>query len=97
MKFEDMRFSEKIKKAIKEMKYDTPTEVQEKSIPIIINGDNLICKSFTGSGKTEAFGIGVSERLLIGKTNGVLIIGPKRELVVQVREELNKIDRKSVV
>lgn len=95
MKFEEMKFNDKIKRAIKEMKYDTATEVQENSIPIIINGDNLICKSFTGSGKTAAFGIGISERLLSGKTNGVLIIGPTRELVVQVKEELQKINKYS--
>ncbi|PIU22397.1 MAG: hypothetical protein COT14_01425 [Candidatus Diapherotrites archaeon CG08_land_8_20_14_0_20_30_16] len=93
MKFEDIQFSEKIKKAIKEMKYDVPTEVQEKTIPLVIEGNNIICKSFTGSGKTAAFGIGVSERLLQGKINGVLIVGPTRELVVQVREELHKINR----
>ncbi len=95
MKFEDMKFSDKLHKAIKEMNYETPTEVQEQSIPLVIEGHNLICKSFTGSGKTAAFGIGISERLLNGKSHGVLIIGPTRELVVQVKEEVHKINRYS--
>lgn len=93
MKFEEMQFSEKMKKAIREMKYENSTEVQEQSIPALISGENVICKSFTGSGKTLAFGIGASERLLNGKSFGVLIIGPTRELVVQVKEELHKLNR----
>lgn len=93
MKFEEMQFSEKMKKAIRDLKYENTTEVQEQAIPALISGDNVICKSFTGSGKTLAFGIGASERLLNGKSFGVLIIGPTRELVVQVKEELHKLNR----
>jgi len=93
MKFEEMKFCDEIKRAIKDMKYENTTEVQEKSIPLIISGNNLICKSFTGSGKTAAFGIGISERIFKGKSTGVIIIGPTRELVVQVKEELAKINK----
>jgi len=93
MKFEEMHFNDKMKKSLKDLKYENATEVQEQSIPALIYGENVICKSFTGSGKTLAFGIGASERLLHGKSNGVLIVGPTRELVVQVRDEIHKLNR----
>lgn len=94
-KFEDLSFHNLLKKSIKDMNYSTITEVQEKTIPLMINGENVICKSHTGSGKTLAFGIPISDRILSNKSQKVLILGPTRELVVQVKDEIGKLNRYS--
>jgi ATP-dependent RNA helicase DeaD len=93
VKFDDLVFDPSIHKAIKNMKYEESTEVQEKVIPLMIEGKNVICKSHTGSGKTLAFGIPAIHRILANRSKGVLILGPTRELVVQVKEELYQLNK----
>jgi len=93
MKFEDIKFDARIQKALKDLKFDEATEIQEKTIPLIIEGKTVVAKSYTGSGKTAAFGISAAERILQNKNKGVLIIGPTRELIVQVKTEVAKINR----
>jgi len=90
--FELLGFSPELKSAIKKMGYIEATEVQEKVIPLMISGQNVISKSFTGSGKTAAFGISISERILKGESSAALVVCPTRELAVQVKEELEKIN-----
>jgi len=94
-KFEDIQFNNLLKRSIQDLKYENATEVQDKVIPAIIGGENIVCRSHTGSGKTLAFGIPLSHRILNGQSKKVLIIGPTRELVVQVRTELSLLNRHS--
>lgn len=93
MKFEDMEISASLKEALAKMKYTSPTDVQERVIPVMNGGSNVIVRSHTGSGKTLAFGIPLSDRIICRKSRAVLILGPTRELVVQVKEELREINR----
>ena len=93
MKFEDMEISASLKEALAKMGYTTPTEVQERVIPVMKEGSNVIVRSHTGSGKTIAFGIPLSDRIINRKSRAALVLGPTRELVVQVKEELRKINR----
>ncbi len=93
MKFEEMDIDKSIKKALKDMKYETATEVQLHTMPIINYGKNAVVRSQTGSGKTSAFGIPLSERIILGKSKYVLIIGPTRELMVQVKNEIKELNR----
>ena len=95
MKFEEMEISASLKEALANMKYTESTDVQERVIPVMCGGSNVIVRSHTGSGKTLAFGIPLSERILNRKSRAVLIIGPTRELVVQVKEELRQVNRYS--
>jgi ATP-dependent RNA helicase DeaD len=92
MNFEELTVSEEIRKAVKKMKYESTTEVQTKTIPLILEGHNVVVKSHTGSGKTAAFGIPVSEKIFTGKMAGALVVCPTRELAVQVRNELRQIN-----
>ncbi len=55
--FNDLGISPPILKAIEEMGFEAPTEVQSKAIPHILNQEDLIVMSKTGSGKTAVFGI----------------------------------------
>ncbi len=88
MKFEEMKLDGRTLKSIKNYGYEDTTDVQEKSIPQIIAGRNLIVRSQTGTGKTAAFGIGLMERIVSGKTKKALVLVPTRELAAQVCKEL---------
>lgn len=88
MKFADLKLSAKTLKSVSDLGYEEPTEVQEKTIPKIIAGTNLIVRSQTGTGKTAAFGIGLIERIAAKTTSKALVLVPTRELALQVCEEL---------
>ncbi|MBU0531970.1 DEAD/DEAH box helicase [Candidatus Micrarchaeota archaeon] len=91
MKFKDMNLREQTLVALTKMGYESPTDVQEKVIPLIIKGGNVVARSKTGTGKTAAFGVGIIERLASNTTEKALVLAPTRELVLQVSDELKKI------
>lgn len=87
--FGNITLNAKTKLALAKLNFTEPTEVQQKGIPLIIQGKNLLIRSHTGTGKTAAFGIGLIERLANGTTKKGLILTPTRELAVQVCKELS--------
>lgn len=92
--FADYPISDDIQKALKILKYTTPTEVQTKVLPLAFENKDLVVKSQTGSGKTAAFGIPVADQIeWEEKHPQVLILTPTRELAVQVREDITNIGR----
>ncbi len=92
--FADYQISDEIKRALALLKYDTPTEVQRKVIPLALENKDLVVKAQTGSGKTASFGIPVSDLIEWEEKNPqVLILTPTRELAVQVREDMTNIGR----
>lgn len=92
-RFDEFNIKPILKNGLKRMNYSTATEVQDKSFSVMMGAKNVVVKSFTGSGKTLAFGIPLSERLLRKDSNAVIVIGPTRELVVQVSTELEKLNK----
>jgi ATP-dependent RNA helicase DeaD len=92
--FADYHVSEEIRRALAILKYETPTEVQSKVIPLAMENQDLVVKAQTGSGKTASFGIPVSDMIeWEEKKPQVLILTPTRELAVQVREDITNIGR----
>jgi ATP-dependent RNA helicase DeaD len=92
--FEEYHLSAEIKKALDLLKYQTPTEVQRKTIPLALENKDLVVKSQTGSGKTAAFGIPICDQVEWAEKNPqALILTPTRELAVQVREDMTNIGR----
>ncbi|EDL65189.1 DEAD/DEAH box helicase [Bacillus sp. SG-1] len=92
--FADYHVSEEIQRALAVLKYETPTEVQNKVIPSALENQDLVVKAQTGSGKTAAFGIPVSDMIeWEEKKPQALILTPTRELAVQVREDITNIGR----
>jgi superfamily II DNA/RNA helicase len=91
MRFDEMNLRQQTVDALRKMKYESPTEVQEKVIPLILNGGNLVVRSKTGTGKTAAFGIGIIERLASGSAKKALVLAPTRELAVQIYKEVKAI------
>lgn len=81
-----------ILKALEEMGFSEPTPVQERAIPHILNHEDLIVMSKTGSGKTAVFGVSLLQLIDPEKPGPQgLILTPTRELAVQVDNDLKKI------
>ena len=94
MNFNNLKLSEEILSAINEVGFESMTEIQEKSIPLILQGHDLIGRSNTGTGKTAAFGIPVIEQIEKNKENvQVLILCPTRELAQQACDEIKKFSK----
>lgn len=91
--FELLKVRPEIVKALKEHGITAPTLIQQKAIPLIKSGKDVIGMSKTGSGKTAAFGIPILERTVPGRGVQVLIISPTRELAHQIAQELAKFGR----
>ena len=95
MKFNELEISKEIIEAVDDLGFEEMTEIQEKSIPAILENRDVIGKSNTGTGKTAAFGIPVIEK--INEENAenvaVLILCPTRELAMQACEELKKFSK----
>lgn len=89
--FSEMALTPQIIKAIKDIGYEKPTNIQAKAIPFLLEGHDLIGRSCTGSGKTGAFSIpaieNVDGRL---KHAQVLVLSPTRELAMQIYCEMKK-------
>src|SRR3989344_1218862 len=75
---------------LKKLKFETPTPIQEQSIPITIGGKDLMGIAQTGTGKTLALGIPLLQRVLSDGGLG-LVIAPTRELAMQIDETLRKL------
>jgi superfamily II DNA/RNA helicase len=94
MKFKDYPLDNQIKRALSELGFQSPLEVQEEAIPKILEGRDLTVKSRTGSGKTGAFAIPICE-MIDPELDSVqaVIMAPTRELAQQVREDINDIGK----
>ncbi|HNX68272.1 MAG TPA: DEAD/DEAH box helicase [Candidatus Omnitrophota bacterium] len=79
-----------ILETLEKMKFQNPTPIQQKAIPIAIDGQDVIGIAQTGTGKTMAFGIPMIQRLTQTKGRGLILV-PTRELATQVHQSLYKI------
>ncbi len=86
--FKTLGLSEPIIQAIKEKKFSEPTEIQQKTIPLVLKGQDVIAGSATGSGKTLAFGSAIIDKTTHGAGVQALVLTPTRELAEQVAKEL---------
>lgn len=94
MAFTHLGLSEPVLKAITDTGYTAPTAIQEKAIPVILSGKDLVAAAQTGTGKTASFVLPILEKLntdkkLRGKRIRALIITPTRELAVQVEASIS--------
>jgi ATP-dependent RNA helicase RhlE len=97
MSFTTLGLSAPILKAIEEKGYDTPSPIQAKAIPAVIEGKDVMAAAQTGTGKTAGFTLPLLERLLKGQKAGkkvssnnvrALVLTPTRELAAQVAESV---------
>lgn len=93
-KFVDLPLSDQMQKALAELGFSSPTEIQEKAIPMLVSDSNADFhgQAQTGTGKTLAFGIPLIEKV-DPKAKGIqaLVIAPTRELVTQIVESLESV------
>jgi len=92
-KFANLEISNEVKRAVAEMGFEEATYIQSKSIPLIMQGHDVIGHSQTGTGKTAAFGIPIIEKISMSNNTSstqALILCPTRELAIQGCEELRK-------
>ncbi|MFA0485296.1 DEAD/DEAH box helicase [Vibrio sp. 10N.222.55.B11] len=95
MPFSKLGLSSPIVKAVAKQGYEKPTSIQEKAIPIVLSGKNLIAAAQTGTGKTASFVLPILEMLCKGETQRkkrirAVILTPTRELAVQVEQNITK-------
>ena len=91
--FKQLMLSEELLSAIKEAGFEKPTEIQEKTIPLILDGKDVIGSSSTGSGKTLAFAAGLIDSAKRGDGVRTLILTPTRELAEQVASTVRSFSR----
>ncbi|MCI7543254.1 MAG: DEAD/DEAH box helicase [Subdoligranulum sp.] len=92
MKYAELNVSPEIRRAVEAMGFTEMTEVQEKAIPLMMAGHDMIAKAPTGTGKTCAFGIPVIERIQKEKkVPQAVILAPTRELAQQIAAELQNL------
>ncbi len=92
--FASLGLSEALLESIAAVGYEVPSPIQERTIPVLLQGKDVIAQAQTGSGKTAAFGLPIIESVESRK-GGVqaLILCPTRELAIQVSEALHKYGR----
>jgi ATP-dependent RNA helicase DeaD len=93
--FRELGLSPEILGAIQEMGYQNPTEIQEKSLPILLTNDcDFIGLAQTGTGKTAAYGLPLLHKIdFQANVPQALILSPTRELCVQIAGELEKFSK----
>jgi ATP-dependent RNA helicase DeaD len=95
MSFSELDISTEVIEKLSYMGITEPTEVQEKSIPKVFGGKDVLVESETGSGKTLAFGLPMIEEIEEGDVKA-LVLTPVRELAKQVEEEIDSASDSSI-
>jgi ATP-dependent RNA helicase RhlE len=91
MSFRDLQLIEPLLRALAAEGYDTPTPIQERAIPSVLSGQDLLGCAQTGTGKTAAFSLPVLQRLAETRVQGrirALVLSPTRELASQIGERI---------
>src|SRR5919204_1112122 len=92
--FSELMLSEEIARAIRDMGFKRPTEIQSRVIPLLLDGRDVVGQAQTGTGKTVAFGIPLIEGIDETEPHTqALVLAPTRELAVQIAEEVRKLAR----
>ncbi len=86
MTFNDFNLKKEILQRLQEIGFEKPSPIQEKAIPVILAGRDVVAQAQTGTGKTAAFGLPILNK--IKPDEKALIITPTRELAIQVSEEI---------
>ena len=86
MNFNEFNLKKEILKRLEEIGFEKPSPIQEKAIPVILEGRDVVAQAQTGTGKTAAFGLPILSKMQKGEK--ALVITPTRELAIQVSEEI---------
>jgi len=89
--FQELNLNPSLNASLIKMKFDTPTPIQIKAIPIILQKKDILASAQTGTGKTAAFCIPMIELIASQKTKRAIILVPTRELAKQVNDVIEKL------
>ncbi len=94
MKFDELEINSKLMRGIIDMGFEEASPIQERAIPAILSGKDIVGQAQTGTGKTAAFAIPVLEKIDVSvKKPQAIILCPTRELAIQVAEEIRKLSK----
>ncbi|HLQ40583.1 MAG TPA: DEAD/DEAH box helicase [Tetragenococcus sp.] len=94
MKFKELNLSQELLEAVKKSGFEETTPIQAETIPLVLEGKDVIGQAQTGTGKTAAFGLPMLEHIDPNKKKiQGLVISPTRELAIQTQEELFRLGR----
>ncbi len=93
--FNEMGLSPEIQQAVELLGFETPTPIQEKTIPFLLeNNTDMVALAQTGTGKTAAFGLPIIQQIdTLGNHTQALILSPTRELALQIASDLNNFSK----
>ena len=91
--FDSFGLNEGLMKGITEAGFKVPSPIQQKSIPVILQGFDVVAQAHTGTGKTAAFGLPAMNMMKGGKGVEMLVVVPTRELATQVSDEIYRLGR----
>jgi ATP-dependent RNA helicase DeaD len=95
--FKDFGLADAILNGVTEAGFESPTPIQQHSIPAILSGRDVIAQAKTGSGKTAAFCLPAMSRLKFDKSVEILVLCPTRELATQVADDAFELGRQAGV
>jgi ATP-dependent RNA helicase RhlE len=97
MELNTFGFHHKIAAGVTAAHYITPTPIQAKAIPLVMQGHDIVGLAHTGTGKTAAFVLPILHRLMQGGRKRVraLVLAPTRELAEQIHEEIGRLGRRT--
>jgi superfamily II DNA/RNA helicase len=94
MKFSSLPLISSLQENLKTLEYTQATDIQEKAIPLILAGNDVMARAKTGTGKTAAFALPILNNLLVTPNRAtalsVLVLAPTRELVQQIYTNFNQ-------
>lgn len=85
--FATFEYDERLKQTVAEKGYVSPTPIQDRAIPHILRGSDIVGIANTGTGKTAAFLLPLIHKMLTNRRERILIVAPTRELAIQIDEE----------
>ena len=90
MTFQELKLDSSLLQAISELNYTQPTTIQQKAIPLVLQGKDVLGSAQTGTGKTAAFALPIVHHLIHEKASNkrvrALVVTPTRELALQISE-----------
>lgn len=92
MRFDELEINAKLLRSVEDMGFEETTPIQEKAIPVVLSGRDIIGQAQTGTGKTAAFAIPILEKVdSTRRCIQAIVLCPTRELVIQVAGEFRKL------
>lgn len=91
--FSDFGLDPRLAANVQKTGYATPTPIQDQTIPLLLQGRDVIGLANTGTGKTAAFALPLINKILADRTQKAIILTPTRELAVQIKENLDQLSR----